>query len=306
MAQATLNLIRKSIYLNKKAKILIIHSSTRDWPSIFTKEIYHYLLSDRVMVAALEGSKGDLRPTAYRFNNNKDISIPYVIHYQHIINAFTRYTSIDDVIMMVNDNTSNNNKDIFIEMTCSATHRYRKYFAKVLNNAPELKGKNTHIIVNSLINSSSITRDNPKYQDGNMISSSMDRMARAVFCLVPRGITSTSRRLYEAIINICIPIILSNNFRVPFTNYHYHNIDINNNIGVVDSSKFIIKWNESDIKDLPMYLVNNMTIDIITTMQIELIKVRSRYVYNKLPYWQLQPDATHTMLQLIRNIITTT
>ncbi|EER14688.1 hypothetical protein Pmar_PMAR002118, partial [Perkinsus marinus ATCC 50983] len=64
------------------------------------------------------------------------------------------------------------------------THRYRKYFAKVLNNAPELKGKNTHIIVNSLINSSSITRDNPKYQD-----------------------------------------------------------------------------------DLPMYLVNNMTIDIITTMQ---------------------------------------
>ncbi|KAF4751682.1 hypothetical protein FOZ62_025609 [Perkinsus olseni] len=314
MAQASLNLIRESINANGAAKILMVHSSTRDWPTIFTKEMYEYLISDKVIVAALEGSKGDQRPTAFTFNKTKGISIPYVIHYKHVIDAFRLFNNNSSSSSDATIHDDSIKKDIFIEMTCSATHRYRKYFAKVLREAPELKNKNLHIFVkdknnvsssSSSSSSSSTSKDHHRSSSNDttlmMISSSMNRMARAVFCPVPRGITSTSRRLYEAIINICIPIILSNNFRIPFTTYHHHNIDIAHHLGVVDSSKFILKWNESEIKDLPKYLVHNMTDGIIKSMQHELMRVRSRYVYSQEPYWQLHPDATDTILQLIYN-----
>ncbi|KAF4650333.1 hypothetical protein FOZ61_000419 [Perkinsus olseni] len=317
MAEASLNLIRESIKANGAAKILMVHSSTRDWPTIFTKQMYEYLISDKVIVAALEGSKGDQRPTAFTFNKTKDISIPYVIHYKHVINAFRLFNNTNSSSSSSSSSTDTRihddsiKKDIFIEMTCSSTHRYRKYFAKVLREAPELKNKNLHIFVNDKNNvnssssssSSSTSKDDRSSNDDTlmMVSSSMNRMARAVFCPVPRGITSTSRRLYEAIINICIPIILSNNFRIPFTTYYHHNIDIAHHLGVIDSSKFILKWNESEIKELPKYLVHNMTDDIIKYMQHELMRVRSRYVYSQEPYWQLHPDATDTILQLIYN-----
>ena len=41
-------------------------------------------------------------------------------------------------------------------------------------------------------------------------------MAAARFCLVPRGLTPASRRLYEAIASGCAPVVVSDEFRLPF------------------------------------------------------------------------------------------
>ena len=42
------------------------------------------------------------------------------------------------------------------------------------------------------------------------------RMRQCRFCLVPRGITPSSRRLYEALAAKCVPVVVSDRFVVPY------------------------------------------------------------------------------------------
>ena len=51
----------------------------------------------------------------------------------------------------------------------------------------------------------------------NPVCATRERMASCRFCLVPPGLTPTSRRLYEAIATRCVPVIVSDRFVVPFS-----------------------------------------------------------------------------------------
>ena len=42
------------------------------------------------------------------------------------------------------------------------------------------------------------------------------RMRRCKFCLVPRGVTPSARRFYEAIATKCVPVVLSDRFVLPY------------------------------------------------------------------------------------------
>ena len=44
-------------------------------------------------------------------------------------------------------------------------------------------------------------------------------MRQAVFCPIPRGDSATSKRLYDAIMQGCIPVIVSDQLRLPFRRY---------------------------------------------------------------------------------------
>ena len=41
-------------------------------------------------------------------------------------------------------------------------------------------------------------------------------MRQCKFCLVPAGLTPTSRRFYEAIASTCVPVLISDRFVVPY------------------------------------------------------------------------------------------
>merc|ERR1719193_707400 len=54
------------------------------------------------------------------------------------------------------------------------------------------------------------------------------RMGSAKFCLVPKGKSAWSLRLYEALFANCVPVILSDHWEIPFSNF-------------IDISEFVIK-----------------------------------------------------------------
>merc|ERR1711933_609579 len=63
-------------------------------------------------------------------------------------------------------------------------------------------------------------------------------MGNSIFCLVPKGVGTWSHRLYEAMLAGCIPVILSNEVRLPFPELPW--------------ASFSVKW--------PMRLVDNETL----------------------------------------------
>eukprot|EP00397_Hematodinium_sp_SG-2012_P032667 GEMP01034803.1.p1 GENE.GEMP01034803.1~~GEMP01034803.1.p1 ORF type:complete len:280 (+),score=53.09 GEMP01034803.1:579-1418(+) len=76
---------------------------------------------------------------------------------------------------------------------------------------------------------------------GGFTDDYFERMGASHYCLVPRGTSSWTNHLYEAFFAGCIPVIISDDFEVPFQEF-------------LDWKKFSIKWPEADVENLYRYL----------------------------------------------------
>eukprot|EP00931_Biecheleriopsis_adriatica_P065210 TRINITY_DN39808_c0_g1_i1.p1 TRINITY_DN39808_c0_g1~~TRINITY_DN39808_c0_g1_i1.p1 ORF type:complete len:540 (+),score=90.61 TRINITY_DN39808_c0_g1_i1:68-1621(+) len=79
---------------------------------------------------------------------------------------------------------------------------------------------------------------------GGFTDDYFERMGSSHFCLVPMGTSSWTNHLYESFFAGCIPVILSDNFKVPFEN-------------LLDWPSFSVKWPMSDVSmDLYNFLLH--------------------------------------------------
>jgi len=82
----------------------------------------------------------------------------------------------------------------------------------------------------------------PDVSVGGFVDDYFERMGASHFCLVPRGTSSWTNHLYESFFAGCIPVILSDDFEVPFQD-------------ILDWPAFSIKWPEVDVSmNLHRYL----------------------------------------------------
>ncbi|CAE7451306.1 IRX7 [Symbiodinium sp. CCMP2592] len=79
---------------------------------------------------------------------------------------------------------------------------------------------------------------------GGFTDDYFERMGASHFCLVPMGTSSWTNHLYEAFFAGCIPVILSDGFKVPFESF-------------LDWPSFSVKWPMEDVSmDLYNFLLN--------------------------------------------------
>lgn len=89
-------------------------------------------------------------------------------------------------------------------------------------------------------------------QPGGVRCNSRRRMRQCKFCLVPAGLTPTSRRFYEAIATHCVPVVISDRFILP-----YKDDPTKHRSGILPDAvldSFIIRVAESEIRSLPRRL----------------------------------------------------
>ena len=99
------------------------------------------------------------------------------------------------------------------------------------------------------------------------------RMSSSIFCLIPRGDSSTSRRLFNAIAAGCIPIIISNRMPLPYKNridYLTFTIDIH-------EEKFIV-LNSTLLFELSSQL-EKINFDV-SSLQTTLLEHKEKFYYN--------------------------
>eukprot|EP00400_MALV-I_sp_L67-5_P000259 gene259-750_t len=99
----------------------------------------------------------------------------------------------------------------------------------------------------------------PGVSVGGFVSDYFDRMGASHFCLIPIGTSSWTNHLYESFFAGCIPVILSDNYGVPFTD-------------LIDWSQFSIKW--------PMHKVSIELYDYLRSRPISVIKQMKERVDN--------------------------
>lgn len=80
----------------------------------------------------------------------------------------------------------------------------------------------------------------PDVSVGGFVGDYHERMGSSIFCLAPRGITPWTIHLYVSVLVGCIPVLLSDWFRLPFERE-------------VPYDEFIIRWPETDFSASELY-----------------------------------------------------
>lgn len=111
----------------------------------------------------------------------------------------------------------------------------------------------------------------------------LQRMIRSTFCLAPRGDTASSRRVYEAIAAGCIPVIVSDALRLPFSR-RLHWPD------------FSVRFSESEALADPRRLLRvlrQLPASRVERMKAAVLHVRPNFI------WHLDPGRPSAVDQIL-------
>lgn len=97
----------------------------------------------------------------------------------------------------------------------------------------------------------------------------IEEVKHSVFCLCPRGYAVWSRRLFDASMLGCIPVIIADGIELPFEE-------------ILDYSKFSVKILEADIPQLKSIL-QAISASKVAKMQHELTQIYNAFAYPSLP-----------------------
>ncbi|GAQ78186.1 hypothetical protein KFL_000090310 [Klebsormidium nitens] len=146
------------------------------------------------------------------------------------------------------------------------------YFAGVLDRKG--MGKLRSSLREVLINEPDVVITGPRAGAGQgdlndtAIGLTAATMRRSKFCLDPAGDTPSSSRLFDAIVNLCIPVIISDDLEIPFE-------------GQLDLSQSCIFVSEADAVQ-PGLLVSKLRAvsdEEVLRRKRELAKIREHYTY---------------------------
>jgi len=94
----------------------------------------------------------------------------------------------------------------------------------------------------------------PGVSVGGFVEDYHELLGMSIFCLAPRGITPWTIHLYVAMLAGCIPVILSDNFELPFQDY-------------VDWPSFSVRWPESSVGQELYHFLLSIPVDRIRDMK---------------------------------------
>ena len=133
----------------------------------------------------------------------------------------------------------------------------------------------------------------------SLMCGSRRRLRTCKFCMVPRGITPSSRRLYEAIAAKCVPVIISDRFVLPYSGSSTG--ASGGGVGLLPPhalDSFMLRVPEVEVSNLTVILEEAM--DRYAAMLRALLAYRTAYLY-ELPL-DGQPKAGGAVCAIIAEV----
>jgi len=101
---------------------------------------------------------------------------------------------------------------------------------------------------------------------------------RSKFCVIPRGDVPNSKRLFDAIFAGCIPVVVSDDIQLPFTN-------------VIDYSKFLLRFSEADVLANATIVLD--ALHAFTPVDIERYQENLLFAREKLEFPSMNESDSH-------------
>lgn len=207
-----------------------------------------YNMMQKVNLLVYEEQFGSFRNTKeYQTWGSPLVTIPYVPSRQ-LAEAMVRSADTRPIFVYFRGNLK---LDSAVKTGMSKGERLRQRLNEVFGSLPGA------LLVDSTMNFSHIGY--------------IDEMKKSIFCIVPRGDTPTSRRLFDAISAGCIPVILADDIKLPFSTF-------------IDWSAFTVKIPEADVNSHGAKVTKDMLAipeATIRDMQKKLLQARDDFVYGR-------------------------
>lgn len=260
---------RKIIQKAGAKKMIFIFSSTRKVVDV-ASEIggMKFIKQKNVHVGMIDAS--DHRGGRCPANFDKDFSIPYFIPNALVSAALTSTTGPAQKKYLLHFRGHPSGSDF----RSTVAQAFQKVAPKDAQQTPFKNEQTVDVKVS---------------KKHNTVPEEHKLMRDSVFCLVPSGITPTSRRLYESIVNECIPVIVSPKFKVPWDTIN-------------DPKEFSVMWDGAEHESLEALAkrVYSMSAEEINAKFRRLKEVRNSFVF-ELPGLMDGPGATDSMLALLES-----
>ncbi|GAQ80390.1 Exostosin family protein [Klebsormidium nitens] len=163
--------------------ILVVHPLAMNRIGYFLRPCVH-LLTDFVFYTSDTASL------------EKDVVVPY----SHLVERLP-----DDLVGPATSEANLAQADILLYF---AGILERQGMGQVRNKLSEVLQGEEGVVINS--------REGQGALDDDTVAATAAEMRRSKFCLDPAGDTPSSARLFDAIVNLCIPVIISDDVEIPF------------------------------------------------------------------------------------------
>ena len=93
---------------------------------------------------------------------------------------------------------------------------------------------------------------------GGFVDDYFDRLGQSYYCLVPRGASSWTNHLYESFFAGCVPVILSDDFELPFQSF--------------------INWESMSLKVNESMIVDGKGVELVDSLE-KNVRTKSTEIY---------------------------
>lgn len=263
------------------ARFLLVHSSTRSARN-FPKLLQDKMLLPNWHVLTFAGAwrqrstgqvlQVDWRPQRYIFRYGHDVTIPFYIPSPLVQEGLNLARLSGEELLR--------KKDLLVHMFVSPNNEQRFDLLEAFqseNHRGTFKDLSVDIRVHGGYG---------KATDAHSVHLSMDHMLHSVFCPVPPGIIPVTRRLYEAILFECIPVLTAP------TVVAFHTL--------AEVEDFAVLWMGGNFSELAKYLVDMPRAELLRKRR-RLREVKSLFLYHEEQLRGLGgQNAGEAMLQMLK------
>ena len=253
---------------------ILLHTSTAARTVLWGWKPLADALSDpRVVSLVYEGIGGDTRMHAYR-SGPRSVPVPYFVEpHEAISQELQRWTAVE--LFQEARKRAGDGARVFMRCSAGKGGASRKAISRAFVGSAEADVKTTH----------GVTRFD-RMEPARMVATFLATgaaMRNSTFCLVPEGLTATTRRLYEALQAGCIPVLLSAHSSLPFEMS-----------GTVNWSSAILNASMSSLRSLPTRLAS------ISDAQVQTLRAAGSILSSQLSYTDGGDAARLTWGEIVR------
>ena len=202
------SLVNSSLFRFDAEHHILLHTSTAARVDLWGWGALANALSDpRVIALHFEGRGGDARAQAYR-PSSRTIPVPYFIEPQPGLTSGLQQWAGRSSLQLATAQAGSGAR-VFLRSSAGKGAAQRKALVAAFAGQQDADVAATHGVAR-------FDRKTVEAMRATFLATSAALRA-STFCLVPSGLTATTRRLYEALAAGCVPVLLSARFTLPFS-----------------------------------------------------------------------------------------
>ena len=202
------SLVNSSLFRFDAEHHILLHTSTAARVDLWGWGALANALSDpRVIALHFEGRGGDARAQAYR-PSSRTIPVPYFVEPQLGVTRELQQWAGRASLQLATAQTGSGAR-VFLRSSAGKGAVQRKELVGAFAGQQDADVAATHGVAR-------FDRKTVEAMRATFLATTA-ALRGSTFCLVPSGITATTRRLYEALAAGCVPVLLSARFTLPFS-----------------------------------------------------------------------------------------